>query len=61
MMYLDKSAMDPDSQVPGIPRRPVMVLEYLSNGNLFEFAEKFRIAGRQLPNRLLWRFFLCSM
>ncbi|KAM0816892.1 hypothetical protein AB5N19_02694 [Seiridium cardinale] len=45
---------------------PTLVLELLANGSLEEFVWKANnymgqdtILVRQLPNRLLWRFFLC--
>ncbi|KAI1102042.1 hypothetical protein F4804DRAFT_314338 [Jackrogersella minutella] len=35
-------------------------LEWVPNGTLYDFVEKARLIGvERLPNRLLWRFFLC--
>lgn len=48
-----------DTEEIAIPRRPFLVLEYLPNGNLWEFGERFREAGRAIPNRMLWRICLC--
>ncbi|KAI1774329.1 kinase-like domain-containing protein [Hypoxylon cercidicola] len=37
-----------------------LILEWIPNGMLFDFITKARVKGlTRIPNRLLWRFFLC--
>ncbi|KAK7754223.1 hypothetical protein SLS62_003800 [Diatrype stigma] len=40
---------------------PVMVLEYLSNGDMGRLYDRALAHNILLPNRVLWSFFLCSM
>ncbi|KAI0383315.1 hypothetical protein F5Y04DRAFT_287472 [Hypomontagnella monticulosa] len=58
-------------QMIDIPENPLtvndftgewVILEWLPNGTIFHFVEKAREMGvTRLPNRLLWRFFLCMI
>lgn len=51
-------AIDPNPLVNlGVP---YYITEYLQNGTLKLFVQRTRQAGERLPNRLLWRLFLCS-
>ncbi|KAI1747484.1 kinase-like domain-containing protein [Xylaria castorea] len=40
-------------------RGPVLVQEYCQNGTIDSLKEKARTQGIDIPNRLLWRFYLC--
>ncbi|KAI8944463.1 kinase-like domain-containing protein [Xylaria longipes] len=40
-------------------RGPALVQEYCENGTLDSLKEKARDQGIDIPNRLLWRFYLC--
>ncbi|CAJ2511945.1 Uu.00g075700.m01.CDS01 [Anthostomella pinea] len=40
---------------------PYLVLEYIANGTLSDFIEKVAAENTPLPNRLLWRLFLCLL
>ncbi|KAI0853045.1 kinase-like domain-containing protein [Daldinia vernicosa] len=51
-------------QIPDIPPHGIkegewMYLEWLENGTLSSFLDRAIEANRQLPNRMMWRFFLC--
>ncbi|KAI8965240.1 hypothetical protein F5Y11DRAFT_344683 [Daldinia sp. FL1419] len=43
----------------GIYRGEWLYLEWLENGSVKQFIERAHAADRQLPNRMLWRFFMC--
>ncbi|KAI1257366.1 hypothetical protein MGN70_000406 [Eutypa lata] len=52
-------AIDPNPLVNlGVP---YYITEYLQNGTLKLFVQRTRQAGERLPNRLLWRLFLCMV
>lgn len=38
---------------------PTLITEYLHNGSLVRFMEGLTMNKRKVPNRLLWRIFLC--
>jgi hypothetical protein len=38
---------------------PMIVMEYLENGQMQTFANRLEESGKTLPNRVLWRIFLC--
>ncbi|KAI2464700.1 hypothetical protein F4781DRAFT_412138 [Annulohypoxylon bovei var. microspora] len=38
---------------------PILALEYLPHGSLLQFRERVTKANRFIPNRVLWRVFLC--
>ncbi|RYP11820.1 hypothetical protein DL765_007586 [Monosporascus sp. GIB2] len=40
---------------------PTLVIEWLDNGLLYDFIERVGDWGKPLPNRMLWRLFLCLM
>ncbi|KAI1360106.1 kinase-like domain-containing protein [Xylaria arbuscula] len=43
----------------GEPRLNCFVTEMLENGDLSQFISKVRLRGEQIPNGVLWRFFVC--
>jgi hypothetical protein len=49
----------PDSNPDNTLLGPTVLLQLLENGTLKEFITKAKSHGQVLPNRLLWRFFLC--
>lgn len=42
----------------GLPG-PTLVLEYLENGTLTSLRERLKLWGQTIPNRLLWKWYLC--
>lgn len=36
-----------------------VITEYLQNGTLGRFIERTAKGGKRIPNRILWRLFLC--
>ncbi|RYP53579.1 hypothetical protein DL768_001443 [Monosporascus sp. mg162] len=40
---------------------PTLFIEWLDNGLLYDFIERVGDWGKPLPNRMLWRLFLCLM
>ncbi|KAI0014220.1 kinase-like domain-containing protein [Xylariaceae sp. FL0662B] len=40
-------------------KRQTMILEYVEHGDLQHLLQRVRRQRRMIPNRLLWRFFLC--
>lgn len=57
------AAMSLDNSQPSSPSNillgPTVVMQLLESGTLGEFIDKAKSHGKVLPNRLLWRFFLC--
>ncbi|KAI1344452.1 kinase-like domain-containing protein [Xylariaceae sp. FL0016] len=49
-----------DSMLVGL-RGPVLVLEYLENGDLSRLYVRLWRRSRSLPNRILWAFFVCMI
>ncbi|KAM0814634.1 putative Protein kinase domain-containing protein [Seiridium cardinale] len=46
-----------EEHLPG----PTLITEYLRNGTLSNFIERLGNTSQRVPNRLLWRLFLCSL
>jgi hypothetical protein len=41
------------------PSRPTLVLEYMAAGDLDSLRKRFQAAGKPVPNRMAWAFYLC--
>lgn len=39
--------------------RPILAIEYLQFGSLYSLQERLHETEEQVPNRLIWSFFLC--
>ncbi|KAK6841145.1 hypothetical protein PG987_002005 [Apiospora arundinis] len=56
---------DPDKKPEGGPgqvlRKPVIVMEYMEHGTLYQLKKRFLAADLRVPNRMIWYFALCSM
>lgn len=40
-------------------RRPILIMEYLKNGSLYNLQRRILHADMHIPNRVLWSIFLC--
>lgn len=37
----------------------MLTLEYMKNGDLWGFIRKVSMAGQRIPNKILWKVFIC--
>lgn len=54
--YIDKQ--DPENSLSYLTG-PTLLIEWIDNGLLYDFVERVGDWGQSLPNRMLWRLFLC--
>ncbi|KAI1205885.1 uncharacterized protein F4807DRAFT_464346 [Annulohypoxylon truncatum] len=59
VLTISDNPLEPDRQGQGGLHIPFIILEYVENGTLELFIQ--RIGGAILPNRFLWRLFLCMV
>lgn len=45
------------AQIDG--NQDIMTLEYMKNGDLWGFIKKLALAGQTVPNKVLWKIFIC--
>ncbi|KAI0185731.1 hypothetical protein EV127DRAFT_194547 [Xylaria flabelliformis] len=52
---------DSVAQNPTVRRCPTFALEHIPNGTLFKFTERLQHEEQLIPNRMMWRIWLCMV
>ncbi|KAI1317489.1 kinase-like domain-containing protein [Xylariaceae sp. FL0255] len=59
-IQLGDDPLQPSQIVNRSSKKAFLIMEYLPNGTLLEFVERYyEVTNRRLPNRILWQIFFC--